>query len=189
MAIVLEQVRKSYGDQLVLDGISRTIAIGSCIALMGPSGIGKTTLLSLLAGLQSPDFGRITGLPKQRAMVFQENRLIEHANALTNLKLVCGAEYTREVLIEELKKIGIEDVQKPIVEFSGGMKRRVAILRAVLAEAKLLLMDEPFLGLDAERKTQVMEYVKAHCAGKTVVLVTHEEEEAKALGAEIWYLK
>ena len=189
MAIILEQVKKSFGDQLVLEGISRTLPKGSCTALMGPSGIGKTTLLLMLAGLQLPDSGRITGLPKRRAMVFQEDRLIESANAVTNLKLVCNAECTEKFLLEELKKIGIEDMQKPVSEFSGGMKRRVAILRAVLAEAELLLMDEPFQGLDVERKAQVMEYVKAHCVGKTVVLVTHEEEEAKALGAEIWYLK
>ena len=190
MTIVLDKIKKSFGNRLVLENVSRELPDGARIALMGPSGVGKTTLLSILAGLQEADAGKVSGIPKRLAMVFQEDRLIEGADAVTNLKLTCGKRYTEAELIQELHQIGIEDaVGKPVESFSGGMKRRVAIVRAVLAEAELVLLDEPFKGLDAECKLLVMEYVKQHTVGKTLLLATHEPEEAQVFQAEIWKLE
>ncbi len=189
MAIILEQVTKSFGGQQVLKSVSYQLADGSRTALMAASGEGKTTLLSIIAGLQKPDSGSVQGVPGRISMVFQENRLLEREDALTNLRVVCGTRFKEAELISELLQIGItEAVGKRVAEFSGGMKRRVAIARAMLAEAELVLMDEPFYGLDAGRKVQVMEYVRKRAAGKTLLFATHVPEEAQVLNAVVWKL-
>ena len=116
--------------------------------LMGPSGIGKTTLLLLLLGLVSPDSGEITGLPEKVSVIFQEDRLCEDFSALSNVAMVLprGGEETASAL---LKALGLEEaMRQPVHTLSGGMKRRVAIARGLAADSPLLLMDEPFKGLD-----------------------------------------
>ena len=143
---------------------------------MGPSGCGKTTLLRILLGLETADAGTITGLEGRRmSAVFQEDRLCENVSAVSNLRLVNPA-LSRRAAEAALTELGLgEALSQPVREFSGGMKRRVAILRALLAEFDLLLADEPFKGLDEETKRQTMAYFAEHTRGKTVILVTHEE--------------
>jgi NitT/TauT family transport system ATP-binding protein len=118
--------------------------------------------------------------------VFQEDRLIEHWDAIKNIKLVCDKTVTTEQIRQELKKVGIEDSQnQPVRSFSGGMRRRVALIRAMIAKFDILLLDEPFKGLDEALKKRVAEYVKQKTAGKTVIVVTHEKAEAELLGAKL----
>ncbi len=155
---------------------------------MGPSGCGKTTLLHILLGLHSIDSGEITGLEDKRpAVVFQENRLFEQQDAFTNIRAVLKHSVSDELLAKEFHKIGLTDYRnKPVSELSGGMKRRVAILRALMAEdTNLILMDEPFKGLDEALKIQVMQYVKEKTQDKTVIFVTHDKEESDALDATL----
>lgn len=188
MDIRLEHVNKSFGELQVLKDLSLCFEENKTSCIMGPSGCGKTTLLHILLGLHPIDSGEITGLEdKIPAVVFQENRLFEQQDAFTNIRAVLKFHCDDKSIAAEFQKIGLTDYEgKPVAELSGGMKRRVAILRALMAEdSNLILMDEPFKGLDEALKLQVMQYVKEKTAGKTVIFVTHNREEADALDARL----
>ena len=181
--LILEQVTKGFGDHVVLQEFSARFPGGQCTCIMGPSGCGKTTLLRLILGLEQPDSGRILGQTFPMAAVFQENRLFENLDAVTNIHITTGK--TKEEIAGFLKEMELDDVAgKPVSEYSGGMKRRVAIARALLAEYDILIMDEPLQGLDAETKDKVATVIKTQTAGKTVLFVTHDEKEAEFFEAE-----
>ena len=189
--IRLENIYKRYGEAVVFEGFSETFKDGETVAVMGPSGSGKTTLLRMIMGLEKPDSGAVTGTENERfACVFQENRLIDHCSAPENIRLVLEREVPAEAIVEELKSVGIgtdseEELTKPVSQFSGGMKRRVAIVRALMAEADTVILDEPFKGLDEELKKEVMGYVEDRIGASRLILVTHDEEEAKQLCGRI----
>lgn len=189
MDITLQNVSKSFGDKQVLQGFSHTFPQGELTCVMGPSGCGKTTLLSLLLGLEMPDSGEILGMEGQKlSAVFQEDRLCENAGAVSNIRLV-NPRLSKGEVEEMLREVGLGDsLGQPVRTLSGGMKRRVAILRALAAEYDVLLADEPFKGLDEATKEQVMATFLERTQGKTVLLVTHETKEAQALGGELLLL-
>ena len=171
---------KSYRDKKVLDNLSLTIKAGSITALMAPSGAGKTTLLRILMGLETPDSGTILGLTNQCiSAVFQEDRLCDNLSPVSNIRLTAGTHFPRRAITDAL-------------EATGGQRRRVALLRALLAPYDLLLLDEPFKGLDAQTRLQVITYtqtaLQTAAAGsptpKTVLLVTHSPEEATLLATQ-----
>ena len=179
----------------MLKDFSAVIPEGKTTCIMAPSGKGKTTLLNILLGLESYDGGRIRGLEgKKKSAVFQEDRLCENLSSRANIRMIREKKISRGLRF--LKKDGRRPGgfgtsrmgDQPVRKLSGGMKRRTAILRALLADWEILFMDEPFKGLDIETKKKVMEYVKNECLGKTVVFVTHDPEEAKEMGAEILVL-
>lgn len=181
--IVLKNVAKSYGAQEVLRGFDLTVADGARVALMGRSGSGKTTILNLIMGLLKPDSGEIS-VPKARiGAVFQEDRLIEPLSAVANCRLVMKSGKPDELLGR--LGIGEELGKKRVSELSGGERRRVAIARALLSEPDILILDEPFKGIDAETLPQVISEVNAAAQGRTLILVTHSPAEAHALGCEI----
>lgn len=187
MAVELIHISKHFDDHVVFSGLNLSFTEGELHCLMGVSGSGKTTLLQLLMGLEKPDTGEIRGMSgKKIAAVFQEDRLIEHFDALRNIKLVCDKQISEQRIVEELKLVGIEEyADKTVNHFSGGMRRRVAIVRALLAKSDILFLDEPFKGLDERLKDQMIEYVKQRTVGKTVILVTHDKDEAQKLQARI----
>lgn len=189
MDIVIDKLSKSYDGKRVLDSISLTFPEKSFTCLMGKSGIGKTTLLNILMGLEKAEAGNITGLDDKRiSVVFQENRLCNNITALLNIKMVIGngSAITDDIIVEYLKKIGLgAELKKPVQEYSGGMKRRVAILRALLADFDLLIMDEPLKGLDDATKQQVIDLIKELTKNKTVIMTTHDDSEAEAFNAQI----
>lgn len=191
MDIQLIHIKKCFQGQKVLEDINISFAEGRINGIMGPSGSGKTTLLYLLMGLMRPDSGKIHGMEgKKISTVFQEDRLVEHWDAVKNVLLVCKNTVKDDVVKEHFRKVGLNDYEgKPVKKLSGGMKRRVAIVRAMLAEADIVLMDEPFQGLNDELKYQVIEYVKEETKGKTVILVTHDKEEIERLDAKLIDLK
>ncbi|MGI6577747.1 MAG: ATP-binding cassette domain-containing protein [Eubacteriales bacterium] len=185
MDIVVSDLVKSYRDNLVLDRFSATFKESQITCLMGPSGCGKTTLLNILMGLLSPDSGTVEGVPHLKSAVFQEDRLCEGFNAVSNVALVCGKKVDKAEIMAQLGSIGIDEFIKPVSEFSGGMKRRVAIVRAIMARSDVIFLDEPFKGLDEKTKGETIQYVKNNVGDRTVIMVTHNIEEVKALGGQL----
>jgi ABC-type multidrug transport system ATPase subunit len=184
----MRAVTKRYGDQVVLDGLDLDLPDGAATAVMGPNGSGKTTLGRLLLGLEAPDVGDVLGLEgRRRAAVFQEDRLCEHLDAVANVRLVLRRGAPASTAVTELRALGLDEasLHKPVRALSGGQRRRVAIARALLADADLLVLDEPFTGLDATARARVIPDVVRRCAGRTVLLVTHDPEEAAAFGARV----
>ena len=181
--IVLHALCKSIGEKSVLRDVSGTLAAGRITGLMAPSGAGKTTLLRILMGLEQADSGRIDGLDGLRlSAVFQEDRLCDQLDGVSNLRLVTPS-LSRAEARKALEAVGLADcIGQPTRELSGGQRRRVAILRGLLADYDLLILDEPFKGLDRETKQLVIEDTQRRCMGKTVLLVTHDPTELDALG-------
>ncbi len=184
--ICISNLSKSFGHKKVLQHLNLTINSGEISCIMAPSGAGKTTLLRIIMGLEKMDSGCITGQKGKRfSAVFQEERLCEHMTAIENIRLVTPC-LTAETVRQEMEKLGLRDcVKQPVSELSGGMRRRVSILRALLAEYDILCLDEPFQGLDDICKEQVLAYVKQKTIGKTVLFVTHDEKEALQLKAKV----
>lgn len=172
-------VSKSFDGHPVIRGFSAQLAPGSRTCLMGPSGCGKTTLLRLLMGLEAPDSGQIH-IPEgtRFSAVFQEDRLLSRLTAAANVRLAARVPVAQaeELLLE----LGIppDSLSQPVSTFSGGMKRRVALCRSLLAQYDVLALDEPYKGLDEDTRARAMRLVDAHTAGHTVILVTHAAEEA-----------
>ena len=189
MDIIIKNLHKSFGDNKVLNGINAVIKEKRITCLMGQSGIGKTTLLNIMMGFEKADSGEMLNIPAKKAAVFQENRLCEEFSALTNIKMVNDA-LTDKTVFEHLAAVDLEDCAKQRVStLSGGMKRRVALVRAILAEKDILFLDEPFKGLDEATKDKVTKYLADNTQDMTVVMVTHKIEEAQLLGAKVVYLK
>ena len=186
MELTVENLTKHYGGQPVLQGVSFTLGEG-VTCLMAPSGAGKTTLLRILLGLEKADGGQITGLAGRRiSAVFQEDRLLPGMDARGNLRFVLGSAWDEGRAAELLEELGLADVgEKPVRDYSGGMQRRLALARALLIPFDLLLLDEPFAGLDRDNRDRAANCVRRHGAGRTVLAVTHDERDAAALGAEI----
>ena len=184
--IELKNINKTYGDYTVFSGLSLSFEKGGVTCITGASGCGKTTLLRILAGLEAPDSGTVDTGGASLSYVFQENRLTENYSAVSNIRLVTGKKMSDEDIRRHLTEIGLKEfTDKKVRDFSGGMKRRVAIARAVCYDADVLLMDEPFKGLDPKLKTGVMDYVKKYSAGKTVIYVTHDPGESEYMGGTV----
>ncbi|MCM1333538.1 MAG: ATP-binding cassette domain-containing protein [Bacteroides sp.] len=187
MTLSANKIGKSFGEKPVLADFSHTFADGSFTSVMGASGSGKTTLLMILMGLIAPDEGRVEPAPSgfKKSAVFQENRLCENLTVLANLRLL-PERPSNETVRAALARLGLSDAEYAAVKtLSGGMKRRVALLRALLAEYEVLFLDEPFKGLDEETKRRAMDYTRETTVGKTVILVTHDPGEAEFFGGGI----
>ena len=161
MDIVISNLSKKFGEKKVIADFSIRIKEGSVLSIMAPSGGGKTTLLRILAGLETADK---EGLENRKiSMVFQEDRLCSNLSAVSNIRFVCGKKIMESKIYNELEEAGLKGNEKyPVRELSGGMRRRIAIVRALTVPCDVL---------------------------KTVILVTHDKEEAEAMGGNILYLK
>ena len=163
MELRVEHLCKRYGENAVLDDISFTARVG-VTRLLGPSGIGKTTLLRVLLGLETPDSGTVNGDKFRWTAVFQENRLLEGLDAEGNLRFVLGANYNAAAAQALLEELGLGDVgKKKVRDYSGGMQRRLALARALLAPS------------DAENREAAMRAILRAAETKIVILSTHEE--------------
>ena len=178
---MLEAIKlsKSFEGKQVISQFSQGFESGVRYCLMGPSGCGKTTLLNLLMGLVKPDSGKVKADGVRFSAVFQENRLLDQMTAAANVALV--SQSSREEIETLLRELGIDDesLPQPVSTYSGGMKRRVALCRALLAEYDVLILDEPYKGLDEDTRAKVMRIVARYTQGKTVILVTHDREETE----------
>lgn len=185
MALQAINVTKKYGENIVLDNFSYNFSDSGYTCIMGQSGCGKSTLLLILMGLVKPDSGEVRGRSAKISAVFQEDRLCENLTVLANLRLVFGKSRNAE-LLAALSEIGLDGCEnQPVRELSGGMKRRLALLRALLAEYDVLFLDEPFKGLDSCTKARVMQLCRDKTAGKSVILVTHDKGEADFFGENL----
>lgn len=188
------QLSKSYNEKKVLKSLSFHIKTGSITALMAPSGAGKTTLLRILMGLEEADSGCVEGIQGMRlSAVFQEDRLCGNLSPVSNIRLTAGSHFPKQTIIRALDEMDLHScASQPVRELSGGQSRRVALLRALLSPYDLLLLDEPFKGLDADTRIRVMDFTLASVRqaaadgqSKTVLLVTHDEAEASYMADEI----
>ena len=184
--IVLNNVYKSYEDKEIFADVSLNIHDGF-VALMGESGTGKTTFLRLVSGLEKPDKGSVE-VDGTLAFVFSNPNLFESVNVLKNVTCsMDGKKNENESQAKEiLKKMGLENelMSKPS-KLSTGMAQRVSIARAVASNRDIYLLDEPFRGLDEKTKSDVMEYLKEFMKEKTVIMVTHDPEEAEYFTKDI----
>ena len=182
MELRVEDLRKSYGGTAVLQGVSFTAEIG-LTRVTGSSGIGKTTLRILL-GLERADGGATNAGRFRWAAVFQEDRLLEQLDAADNLRFALGAAYDETAARALLAELGLGEVgDKRVRDWSGGMKRRLALARALLAPSDALALDEPFTGLDADNRAAAQRCVARAAREKIVLLVSHEDDALT--GAEV----
>ena len=185
--IRMKNISKSFGEKQIFRDFSADIPEGKTTCLTGVSGSGKTTLLRILSGLETLDAGEIIGLSERRlSVVFQEDRLCENLSPISNVRLAAPSGTTRESIRSGMTSIGLSDCEKqPVRELSGGMRRRVAILRALFAQYDFLLLDEPFKGLDEESKRQTISFIKEHAMDMTILLITHDHLDAAAMGTTV----
>lgn len=184
--VEVRDVRHAYGENVVLDGLSATFPAGTVTAVLGANGSGKTTLGRLLLGLEEPAAG-VVSVPAgvRRAAVFQDERLCEHLTAVGNVRLVLPRSVPRTHVEEALRAVGLvgAELTRPVRELSGGQRRRVAIVRALVGDAGLVVLDEPFTGLDDAARAATRTWVRERLAGRVGVLVTHDPDDVVWFGA------
>lgn len=171
----IDRLWLSYGDKAVLRDFSLELPLEGLTAITGPSGCGKTTLLRVLAGLERPERGTVTGLdPARTAFLFQENRLLPWRTARQHITDVLPRERRGEaerwLALAELEG---EGDSRPAA-LSGGMARRLALARCAALGGDVLLLDEPFAGVDRERRGRILARLRA--LGTPVVLASHEAD-------------
>ncbi len=199
----LRSVTKRYGALTALDGVSLDIARGEFFGLLGPNGAGKSTLMSLAAGLRSPDAGALTldgvvvspaepatrlalGLVPQSIALYQELSAEQNLRTFGRLYGLRGA-VLRERIDEALAAVGLADRRRDLVKnYSGGMQRRLNLITALLHRPKLLLCDEPTVGVDPQSRNAIFDYLeKCNREGLTIIYSTHYMEEATRLCSRI----
>ncbi len=198
-AINLDKVTKRFGDFTAIDNLTLAVKYGEIFGLLGPNGSGKTTTINMISGLSKPTFGtiRVLGydiLHETKSIyavlgtVPQETALYEELTAWTNMSLHAdlygvSRSLRDKKIIDMLNLVGLSDRSNSRVStFSGGMKRRLALARALLHEPKLLYLDEPTLGVDVQSRRAIWNYIlDLKKNGKTVLLTTNYLEEANAL--------
>ena len=196
MAIAIRRVTKRFGDYLAVDDVSLAIASGSLTALLGPSGSGKSTLLRIVAGLEHPDEGSVsihgddaTGLPPQKrgvGFVFQHYAAFKHMSVRDNVGFALKIRRRpkseiRDRVGELLRLVQLDGLaDRYPSQLSGGQRQRMALARALAAEPRVLLLDEPFGALDARVRKELRAWLRRlhEEVPVTTVLVTHDQEEA-----------
>ena len=179
----LDLTAKSFGPRPILGPVSLTVGAGQRVALLGPSGVGKTTLLRIIAGLDR-DFAGTRAVPDRLAMVFQEPTLLPWRTALTNLTLPTGA--TRAEAAALMAQVGLAGREAAYPrQLSLGQQRRLSLARAFAARPGILLMDEPFASLDEATRDRMLDLTVQllDSSGAGLILVTHDPAEAARLGA------
>ena len=179
----IRNLNKAYGDNTVFKDFSIDFIPGKVNYIMGKSGIGKTTLLRIISGLDKDFTGEIDYCGKL-AYVFQEPRLFPSISVLQNLLVVNdSSKYSARKLLEIVELNGCENMLPE--ELSGGMKMRLAIARALYYEPDVILMDEPFASIDYDMKKRITQKVFELLNGKTVIIVSHDADDAKTYADNI----
>ena len=196
--ITVDRVTRKFGDFVALDSVSLQIEQGDIFGLLGPNGAGKTTLLNILCGLSQPDGGNIsifgmtfrdnhTDIRRLLGYIPQETALYEHLTAEENLMFHARfygvpASERKARINQALELAQLESRRKSKVkEFSGGMKRRLAIVRALIHDPRLLMLDEPSLGVDVQSRVEIWNRIREIKSEKTIIVTTNYMEEADYL--------
>ncbi len=195
MEAEIRGLSKRFNGQAVFENLNLALSSRQPVCLMSPSGAGKTTLLRILMGLETADQGSIQWTEGGRRLssssirfsaVFQEDRLCEAFNPVENILMAAGRTLTREEAQAELSiLLPPSCLSRPVRTFSGGMKRRTAICRALLAPSQVILMDEPFTGLDEENRRLAIRYILQKAGGRLLVVTTHLREDVGLLGGKL----
>jgi iron(III) transport system ATP-binding protein len=206
-AVELEAVHRSYGPIAVLRGLDLTVEKGSLTAVLGPSGSGKTTLLRVIAGFARADSGRVVldGRPVDEGASFvaaekrglgyvaQEGALFPHLDVAGNVGFGIRGRGARRARVEEmLEMVGMSEFrERHPAELSGGQQQRVALARALAVRPQVMLLDEPFTGLDPALRATVRAEVSdiIRHSGTTAILVTHDQDEALSMADEVAVLR
>lgn len=193
MSIKISNLKKTFNDNIIFNGLNVEFRDNEINCILGPSGVGKTTLFNILTKIESYDYGSITGTEKKRmAYVFQEDRLLEWKNVYENIAFVIADEKDIrkrvEKVIQMVKLSGYEEYYPN--ELSGGMRQRVSLARAFVYNPQLLFLDEPFKGLDIALKEDIMKdfYEQWDKEKYSVIMATHDIEEAILLAQKIFIL-
>ena len=185
----IKNITKDYGNGRVLDGFSMDCPDTGVLALMGASGIGKTTLFNIVAGIEKSDAGEIESTFKKISYKFQEPRLLDWLTARENIESVLPADRKNEA-VKWLEAVKLSECgNKYPRELSGGMQQRVALARALAYQGDLLLLDEPFSAVDSDTKQVLIDVIKEYSKSHAVIIVTHDISDAKALNADIITIK
>lgn len=181
MRVVINE--KHFGDKKIFSNLDLKLEEGGRYVVRGSSGRGKTTLMRMILSLDRDYLGYIEDPPKQPIAVFQEDRLIPFLTVGANLEAVSK---DKERCKELLSAIGLSgEYNSPIESLSGGMKRRVCIVRALLMEYDWLLLDEPFEGLDEDAKKRSIDLILSSSKGKGIILITHSDEDADLIDGTV----
>lgn len=185
--IRISNLNKTYESQTVLANFSLSLPDHGIVCLFGRSGCGKTTLLRILAGLVAPDSGTITGLEHKRiSMVFQEDRLLPWLTVAGNVGIV---QPEASVVQYYLRSLQLSDKSRQFpAALSGGMRRRVALARALAYGGDLFILDEPLKGLDKGLKEAIYPHLRDLRQNSLVLMTTHDEGEIAALADQTFYV-
>ncbi len=184
--LTLRNVGHRFGAHVVLRGVNFTLEAGKCVVLAGPSGTGKSTLTRIMTGLLHPQEGTVALNARRVGFVFQEPRLLPWRTALQNVLLPCDERNPKmkKYALEMLEAVGLANAASLLPgELSGGMRQRVSLARALAVRPDLLILDEPFTGLDGalreDMKAQIEGLVRAgqNGAGMAVVQVAHHQHD------------
>lgn len=178
--IILKNIKLAY-DLDCIEGKEIHIPLNKTTVIEGASGRGKTSILNVLLGITGIAGGMIQGNNLTYSAVFQEDRLLEELTGVKNIKIVEPCIKNEDIERELEKLLPVSYIRKPINTYSRGMKRRVAIVRAMLKESDIVVMDEPFAGLDEELKKRTSKYITEVLNGRTLIIAVHEKKEAEYL--------
>ncbi|MHB1484345.1 MAG: ATP-binding cassette domain-containing protein [Saccharofermentanales bacterium] len=181
--IKIENLTADYKGTAIFTNLTFNLPGNGCVCFFGPSGSGKTTLLQIIAGLKKPYSGTVSMNLTKIAYVFQENRLVPWLSALENVSIVSES---KEIATRWLEIVGLgNDIGKYPRQLSGGMKQRVNIVRALAYDAPVILLDEPFKGLDDIIKAKIIDILNELKKDRLLILVTHDQDDVRLLADEI----
>jgi NitT/TauT family transport system ATP-binding protein len=187
-----DNICKSFNGKVILDNFCLKLPDTGVVALMSSSGSGKTTLTRIIVGLEKADRGSIICDKKKFSMVFQEDRLIPGVTALENvMSVLSNGDEEKEVAMYWLDKMGIKASSHLLPkELSGGMRRRLAIARAMAYGGDLIVLDEPFAGLDEHTKKAIYPHIFDKSEkNRLTILITHDRQEAELLANRLIVMK
>ena len=198
--IEIQNVTKVYGKQTVLSCVSATLEAGRIYGLVGINGSGKTTLMRCICGFTHPTSGKIivngdeigkkVDFPKRTGIIIETPGFLPHYSGLRNLLLLAGVSHgaTKERAAQVMRQVKLDpDEKKPVAQYSLGMRQRLGIAQAIMEDPEILILDEPFNGLDNDGVEKMRElFLALRAQGKTIILASHNQTDINTLCDEVF---